>query len=50
MNNLEKIFNRIENIFDINFSLIENKSFSDNFFEELIKNEYSIEKELTSNK
>ena len=46
MNNLEKIFNRIENIFDINFSLIENKSFSDNFFEELIKYEYSIEKEF----
>ena len=40
MNNLEKIFNRIENIFNINFSLIENKSFSDNFFEELIKYEY----------
>ena len=46
MNNLEKIFNRIENIFNINFSLIENKSFSDNFFEELIKYEYSIEKEF----
>ena len=46
MNNLEKIFNRIENIFNINFNLIENKSFSDNFFEELIKYEYSIEKEF----
>ena len=47
MNNIEKIFNEIGKIFDINFCSIKDNSFSDNFFKDLIIYEYSIEKEFS---